>query len=359
MASQARALLTMHTLVASSNSPPLPALSSVASHTAPSTLASRASSRSLTRRNSQRRTAASLAACAHQPRPSHGRLGRHTRTSAAEPRSLDFSSVAISSFSSSSPLSSSTPNRWTTEVSANIGLHQLLLLSPLLSTHVTHAFLHFPAQGLKVILFLDFFHIALTPITNELRTFFHRVLQLARLGELRLVFLQVPDDPHATFDLTISVHDFDVIDLNADENLQAIHVAPPLDGLPSHHLKAFYACLQNASKVDLQNEHPHREGGAHTHVSRATHGGVLAANHHISGAHAAVEQGMPAAEDVVKFGPHHVVNAEGQEKQLTFFGHLPQGVHARSTLIGHTPAPLRQARVLGRAHLGQAPRQLP
>eukprot|EP00443_Scrippsiella_acuminata_P029190 CAMPEP_0115336102 /NCGR_PEP_ID=MMETSP0270-20121206/88822_1 /TAXON_ID=71861 /ORGANISM="Scrippsiella trochoidea, Strain CCMP3099" /LENGTH=65 /DNA_ID=CAMNT_0002757243 /DNA_START=96 /DNA_END=290 /DNA_ORIENTATION=- len=65
MANQTRALLTM--------------FSTAASHTAPSTLASHSpqistAHRGLTRCKSQQRAAASLAARAHQPRPSHGRL---------------------------------------------------------------------------------------------------------------------------------------------------------------------------------------------------------------------------------------------------------------------------------------------
>ena len=75
--------------------------------------------------------------------------------------------------------------------------------------------------------------------------------------------------------------------------------------LDGHNLEALHARLQRANGVDLSDQHAgagtaHGEGAALANISVASNQGTLAADHHISGAHDAVWQGVAAAIDVVK-----------------------------------------------------------
>merc|ERR1711982_297026 len=114
-----------------------------------------------------------------------------------------------------------------------------------------------------------------------------------------------------------------------------------------------HACLQSADGVDLGDEHAcarttEGEGAALADIAVAADESTLAADHHISGAHDAVGEGVAAAINVVELGlGHAVVHVDGREQELSLQRHLLQAVHTGGGLLADATALLGHAGPLG------------
>merc|ERR550537_818452 len=162
---------------------------------------------------------------------------------------------------------------------------------------------------------------------------------------------------------------FDVLDLNAWEFLQCIHLNLVVkvtnvanDGIVLHllhvlqgddlevacgcdedvdvadslfqsgHLEAFHACLQCADgialcDVDTGTAATQGKSAALANVTIAADHGALASDHNISGPHDGVWERVAAAINVVELGLcYAIVHIDGREKELTLRSHFLQTV---------------------------------
>merc|ERR1711865_94796 len=106
-----------------------------------------------------------------------------------------------------------------------------------------------------------------------------------------------------------------------------------------HHLETFHACLEGRDWVTLSAQHTgtcatERKGAALANITVTTDQGALATNHDISGTHDAIRERVTATIDVVELRlGHAVIDIDGREEQLTFFGHVLQSVHTSGGLL--------------------------
>ena len=113
------------------------------------------------------------------------------------------------------------------------------------------------------------------------------------------------------------------------------------DFVERFHLVALHRRLQRADRVDLGDDHPRalapqRFRAALADVAEAAHDGDLATDHHVGRPVDAVDQGVPAAVEVVELGLRDgVVDVDRREQQLARLDHLVQAVHAGRRLLGH------------------------
>merc|ERR1740138_1836215 len=125
------------------------------------------------------------------------------------------------------------------------------------------------------------------------------------------------------------------------------------NGIGLGHLEDLHACLQGADGVDLSDHDTsactaHGSSTALANITVPTDQSALAANHHISGTHDRIGQGVTAAVHVVELGlGHAVIHVDGWEKELPLGSHLFQAVDSSSGLLTHTLALLCHSGVFG------------
>ena len=117
----------------------------------------------------------------------------------------------------------------------------------------------------------------------------------------------------------------------------------PLDTVfNSSDLVALHRSLQRINGINLGDDHPAAEtserlGAALTDISIAGDHGDLASQHHISGALDTVDQGLPAAIQVVELRlGDGVVDIDGGDLESSRLGHLVKVMHAGGGLLGNT-----------------------
>merc|ERR1740138_1180197 len=94
------------------------------------------------------------------------------------------------------------------------------------------------------------------------------------------------------------------------------------NGIELGYLEALHACLQSADGVDLSDHDTsactaHGSSTALANITVATDQSTLAADHHISGTHDRIGQGVTAAVHVVELGfGHAVIHIDGWEEEL-------------------------------------------
>ena len=117
----------------------------------------------------------------------------------------------------------------------------------------------------------------------------------------------------------------------------------PLDTVfNSSDLVALHRSLQRINGINLGDDHPAAEtserlGAALTDISIAGDHGDLASQHHISGALDTVDQGLPAAIQVVELRlGDGVVDVDGGDLESSRLGHLVKVMHAGGGLLGNT-----------------------
>merc|ERR1719182_323850 len=125
------------------------------------------------------------------------------------------------------------------------------------------------------------------------------------------------------------------------------------NGIELGHLEALHACLQGADGVDLSDHDTsactaHGSSTALANITVSTDQSALAADHHISGTHDGVGQGVTAAVYVVELGfGHTVIHIDGWEEELPLGSHLFQAVDSSCGLLTHTLALLCHSGVFG------------